>query len=354
MSSWLRRGMWLAGALAWFAWLPPAHAALSCSLSSVNTIDFGAVSPLDAAATDVLSPFTITCQALRSDIPGPVGSTRVVNLCSSYDDGTGGASGGGNRQLLNGSDPAIFDLYPTGAYGPTHWGSRSGSPTGTVVQASVTLTKPAGAGTTPTAPQSTSPTAYPRLFGGQNTVPPATYVSTMTLTAEAFWNDVKSDCAAGGTVLSAPTASQLVTVAYQNECRVGTVSMLDFGTSGFLTANLDASTSVSVTCTSGTPFKVGLDAGTGAGATTGSRKMTRTSAPLSVVDYGLYRDLGRSLNWGNDTAAGTDTENGTGTGGAAAYPIYGRVPPQNTPEPGDYLDTIVLSVVFCAPGPAHA
>ena len=335
-------------ALAWLACLPPpqAQAALSCSLASVNPLDFGAVSPLDAAATDVTSPFTITCRALKGDLPGPAGSTRVVNLCASYDNGSGGAGTGGNRQLLNGANIATFDLYPTGAYGPTHWGNRNGAPAGTVAQATVTLTKTGGPGTTPTAPQSTVLTAYGRLFGGQNTLPPETYTSTLTLTVDAFWNDLKNDCAAGGAVESAPSAAQLVTVAYQNECRVGTVSTLDFGSSGFLTSNLDATTSVSVTCTSGTPYRVGLDAGVGAGATTSSRRMTRTAAPLSTVDYGLYRDAGRSLNWGNDSAVGSDTQNGTGSGTAASYPIYGRVPPQATPEPGDYLDTIVLGVVF--------
>jgi spore coat protein U-like protein len=109
---------------------------------------------------------------------------------------------------------------------------------------------------------------------------------------------------------------------------------------------VDAATSASVTCTSGTPYKVGLSAGNGVGATTSARKMTRTSAPLSTVSYGLYRDLARSQNWGNDTAGGTDTPSGTGAGTVTSYPIYGRVPPQATPEPGDYLDTIVLSVVF--------
>lgn len=328
------------------AGLPRVEAALNCTLSTPNPVDFGAVSPLDAGATDVSSPFTITCTARRSDIPGPTGSTRVVNLCASYDNGTGGASGGGNRQLLNGGGAALFDLYPSSAYGPAHWGSRTGAPTGTVVQTSVTLIKPGGIGTTPTAPQSAVLTAFGRLFGGQGTLPPATYVSTLSLTVEAFWDNMKGDCAPGGSVESASTAAQLASVAYQNECRVGTVGTLDFGTSGFLTSSLDAATSVSVTCTNSTPFRIGLDAGTGAGATTGLRKMTRTSAPSSTIDYGLYRDPGRTLTWGNDVAAGSDTANDTGAGTAASFAIYGRVPAQNTPESGDYLDTIVLSVTF--------
>lgn len=343
-----RRAVVLALALAGAGLAPlPAAAALTCTLSSVNMLDFGSISPLEVAATDLAQSFTITCSAQRSDFgAGPANANRAVNLCVSYDNGSAGASVGGNRQLASGGNNAVYDLYPGAAYGPTHWGNRNGAPAGTVVQTGLVLARPTGGPTTPTAPQSVSVTTFARLFGGQNTLPPATYTSTLTAAADAFWNDLKSDCAAGGTVASAPTAAQLVSVTYQPECRVGTVNTLDFGSSGFLTANLDAASSVSVTCTNSTPFRIGLDAGTGAGATTSLRKMTRTSAPLSTVDYGLYRDLGRTLNWGNDTAAGTDTQNGTGAGTAASYPIYGRVPPQNTPEPGDYLDTVVLGVVF--------
>lgn len=343
-----RRGTMAVLALAAGALLVPrpAPAALTCTLSSVNTLDFGSVSPLDVASTDLAQPFTITCQASRSDIGGPAGSTRTVNLCVSYNNGSGGASGGGNRQLVNAGNNALYDLYPTGAYGPTHWGSRAGAPTGTVVQASVTLVKPGPPGNPPTAPQSVAVTTYARLFGSQNTLPPGTYTSTLTLAVDAFWNDVKSDCAAGGTVVSAPTAPQPATVAYVNECRVGTIATLDFGVSGFLTSNLDAATSASVTCSSGTPFRVGLDAGASAGATTSTRRMTRTAAPPSTVAYGLFRDAARTLNWGNDTAGGSDTQNGTGGGTAQTLPIYGRVGPQDTPEPGDYQDTVVLTVAF--------
>lgn len=325
--------------------VPGPAAALTCSLSAVNTIDFGSVSPLDSASSDVSAPFTVTCYAPKSEIPGAVGTTRVVNLCMSYDNGTAGASGGGNRQLANGGNNALFDLYPTGAYGPTHAGNRTGAPPGVIGQGQIILTKQTGGGAN-TAAVATTLTAFGRLFGGQNLLPPALYTSTLTLTVDAFWNDTKSDCAAGGAVESAPTAAQLARVEYVNECRVGTISTLDFGATGFLTSNLDAATSATVTCTNGTPFKVGLNAGNGAGATTSVRKMTRTSAPLGTVDYGLYSDPGRSVNWGNDTGAGTDTQNGTGAGTVSNYPIYGRVPPQDTPEAGDYLDVIVLSVVF--------
>lgn len=326
-----------------FGLAPSPARALTCTLA-VNPIDFGTLSPLDAASADVSAGFTASCAAAKNEIPGAMGTTRTANICVSYDNGSGGASAGGNRQLANGGNNALFDVYTTAARGPTHWGSRTGTPAGDVAQAQFVLTKTPGGGLT--APVVTSFTAYARLFAGQGLLPPGTYASTLTITVDAFWNDVKSDCAPGGATAGTVSAAQLASVIYQSECRVGTINSIDFGASGFLTSNLDAASSVSVTCTNTTPYRIGLDAGTGAGATTALRKMTRTTAPFGTVDYGLYRDLGRTLNWGNDTAAGTDTQNGTGTGTAASYPIYGRVPAQPTPRPGNYLDTVVLSVVF--------
>lgn len=322
----------------------PAQA-LTCALSAVNAIDFGTPSPLDAGHTDVSATYTVTCQAPKNEIPGAIGTTRAVNLCASYDDGSGGASTGGNRQLASGADQALYDLYTSAAYGPSHWGNRNGAPTGAVAQGQVTLVKTAGGGGS-TAPVSTTFTAFARLFGGQTVLRPATYTSSLNVTVDAFWADTKSDCAAGGAVASAASSAQLATVTYRSECRVGTISSLEFGTSGFIASNIDAATSVSVTCTNTTPFKVGLGPGSAAGATTSSRRMTRTAPPYSTVDYGLYRDPARSQNWGNDTAGGTDTHNGDGSGAASSYPIYGRVPPQVTPEPGDYQDTVVLTVAF--------
>lgn len=338
-----RRAAALLGLVALAATPAPARA-LSCTLT-VNPIDFGTLSPLDGVSADVSATVTASCSAAKNEITGPIGSTRTANICVGYDNGSGGASPGGNRQLASGADTAVYDVYTTAARGPSHWGSRSGTPAGDVAQAQFVLTKTAGGGPT-TAPVATTFTTYARLFASQTTLPPGTYASTLTVTVEAFWNDVKSNCAAGGAPAGTTSAAQLASVIYQAECRVGTINSLDFGSSGFLTANLDAASSVSVTCTNTTPYRIGLNEGTGAGATTALRRMTRTTAPFSTVDYGLYRDLGRTLNWGNDTAAGTDTQNGVGSGTAASYPLYGRVPSQPTPQPGSYLDTVVLSVVF--------
>ena len=62
------------------------------------------------------------------------------------------------------------------------------------------------------------------------------------------------------------------------------------------------------------------------------------------ITYGLYRDTSRTLPWGD--TSGTNTLGGTGSGITQSLPVYARIPPQNTPTPGTYSDTIVVTVTY--------
>lgn len=133
-----------------------------------------------------------------------------------------------------------------------------------------------------------------------------------------------------------------VSITIQGECQILAANNLDFGTHGVLSGNTDASTTLSVQCTSGTSYDIGLDAGLGAGATVATRRMTGPGA--ATIDYSLYSDAGRSTVWGETIS--TDTVPGSGTGAQQDYTIYGRVPGQTTPGPGGYTDTITVTVTF--------
>ena len=108
-----------------------------------------------------------------------------------------------------------------------------------------------------------------------------------------------------------------------------------------LTANVDGTNTVTPQCTNGTPYNVGLDAGTGTGATVAARKMSNGAV---TITYSLYSNSGRTTVWGN--TIGTNTVSGTGTGNNQALTVYGRVPPQTTPAPNTYTDTIVVTVTY--------
>ena len=107
-------------------------------------------------------------------------------------------------------------------------------------------------------------------------------------------------------------------------------------------ANVDATSTISVSCTTGTAFQLGLDKGAGTGASTALRYMTGGTG--AKVGYMLYSDTSRTTNWGD--VLGTDTVAGTGAGLPNIFTVYGRVPAQATPAPGNFTDTITATVTY--------
>src|SRR5438105_10807668 len=95
--------------------------------------------------------------------------------------------------------------------------------------------------------------------------------------------------AIGSMPASASTATTTfnVTATVQATCLIS-ANNLGFGTySGSVIAT---TTTLSVTCTNGTTYNVGLNAGTAAGATVTTRAMTGPGA--ATLSYALYQDAG--------------------------------------------------------------
>ena len=137
------------------------------------------------------------------------------------------------------------------------------------------------------------------------------------------------------------TSSFTVSITLAATCTINSASTLNFGNQGILSANVDQTSTIQVTCTNTTPYNIGLDAGQGTGASVTTRKMTSGGA---TVSYTLYSDSGRTTVWGN--TVGTNTVAGTGNGTGQNYTVYGRVPTQTTPAPGTYTDTITVTVTY--------
>jgi len=146
---------------------------------------------------------------------------------------------------------------------------------------------------------------------------------------------------ASGSFATTTTSTFTVQITLAATCVINSTSTLDFGTQGVLTANVDQTSTIQVQCTNTTPYNVGLDAGTGTGATVAVRKLTSGGA---TVNYTIYSDSGRTTVWGNTVA--TDTVAATGNGAAQSYTVYGRVPAQTTPAPGTYTDTVTVTVTY--------
>src|SRR5262245_54066149 len=113
------------------------------------------------------------------------------------------------------------------------------------------------------------------------------------------------------------TSSFTVSITIAATCAINSASTLNFGTQGVLTANVDQTSTIQVTCTNTTPYNIGLDAGTGSGATVATRKMTSGGV---TVNYTIYSDSGRTTVWGN--TIGTNTVSATGNGTGQNYIAY--------------------------------
>ncbi|HEY2135775.1 MAG TPA: spore coat U domain-containing protein [Xanthobacteraceae bacterium] len=146
---------------------------------------------------------------------------------------------------------------------------------------------------------------------------------------------------ASGSLASTTTSTFTAQITLAATCTINSASTLNFGSQGVLTANVDQTSTIAVQCTNTTPYNIGLDAGTGTGASVAVRKLTAGGA---TVNYTLYSDSGRSTVWG--ITVGTDTVAATGNGSAQNYTVYGRVPSQTTPAPGTYTDTVTVTVTY--------
>lgn len=134
-----------------------------------------------------------------------------------------------------------------------------------------------------------------------------------------------------------------VQITITNACTIVSATNMNFGSVGVIGASgVDATSTITVQCTTSAPYNIGLSAGTGAGATVANRLMT--SAATNTVGYSLYRDVAHTLVWG--TTIATDTVASTGTGASQAFTVYGHVPSQSTPPAAVYNDTITVTVTY--------
>jgi spore coat protein U-like protein len=132
-----------------------------------------------------------------------------------------------------------------------------------------------------------------------------------------------------------------VQIVIEAACTVSADPLLDFGTAGLLNAAVDSTADLTVQCTEGVDYDIGLSAGDNGGGVTTARAMVNGA---SDVTYDLYSDALRSAHWGD--TIDTNTVASTGTGANQTFTVYGRVPAQDTPPAATYTDTITVTVTY--------
>ena len=148
----------------------------------------------------------------------------------------------------------------------------------------------------------------------------------------------------GASAASAATTgdSFLVSITLTNACTVA-ANNLPFGPQTALTAIIDVTTSVDVTCSGANPVSIAFDAGDGAGSTIANRQM---SSGANTVAYNIYRESGHTTVLGQ--TAGTNTIDFTSTGGGSvdSKPVYGRVPVQAAKPNGTYQSVVNVTLTY--------
>lgn len=145
-------------------------------------------------------------------------------------------------------------------------------------------------------------------------------------------------------VADSATSTIAVSATVRRNCTISTTP-LAFGTYdpvvGHASTPLDATATVTIACTTGTPASIGLDDGSNAAAT--QRRLTNGSA--AYLNYQIFLDSGYSTVWGTDTTNRLDA--GTAPSKTArAFPVYGRIPAAQDVPIGPFSDAVVATVNF--------
>ena len=143
------------------------------------------------------------------------------------------------------------------------------------------------------------------------------------------------------------TTTFQVTATVLKACLMTTPATLAFGNYDPAAGTaLAGTTTFSVTCTFGTPYSLGLNAGVSAGATITARAMTSPTAAAghNTLSYGLYKESAHTTNWDNSTSA----TGYTGTGLPQVQTIYGQIPTAQYAAAAatDYADPITLTLTY--------
>jgi spore coat protein U-like protein len=167
---------------------------------------------------------------------------------------------------------------------------------------------------------------------------------TGAVVAPLLWLCAVSMAQAGTT-----TANLTATITVTAACTINAAALTFPATPGtsLLAAAVTGSTTVSVTCTSGSPYAIGMS--NGGNYANSTRNMASGG---NLIGYGLYVDPAYTYPW--TTAAGNsacttanDCYLGTGNGSAQSVSIYGQVPIIATAPPsGTYSDTVTMTITF--------
>ncbi len=132
-----------------------------------------------------------------------------------------------------------------------------------------------------------------------------------------------------------------VSATVLSSCTVSALP-LAFGSYTPAVGELTGTTTIAVLCTLSTPYHVRL--GTGQNSSDVAERKMKIAAGADTLSYALYRDAGRTNNWGQTN--GTDAMSGTGSGLLQNISVYGAIPANQFVPAGVYADSVTITVDY--------
>jgi len=321
----------------------------ACSLAradtctaSLSTLSFGNVSPISSSDVTATATGNVSCTwtLISSTFPFILLFPNAYVCVNIGVDSNNSSSN--PRAMANGANLMQYNMYRDTTYAAASiFGATGVASAPTPLQ--ITLTAPnlitGGTINQPFTvygkiPAGVALAAMP-TSGNANTV----YSSSFTANIKyGFYNLLAPTCATAG---SNSNFTFSVNATAINDCTISAGS-LGFGTSGVLTGSVRAQGTITVKCVNNNAYQIKLN-----GGSTSGNMALRQMKPASGAERVRY-ELSQSLDgaiWG-DGASGTTVYSNTGTGASLGIQVYGRVPVQTTPTPGDYKDTVTATVVF--------
>lgn len=314
-----------------------AEASTTCT-ATMTDVNFGTVNPT-GGLVNVSATLSYSCTTNNGVLGGLY--TNYVTACFSIGGGSQGTSLTPRVMKDAAGDVMNFQLY-TDAARSVVWGSVFAAG---ISPPQINL-QIAGNGT-----QNGSLTVYAQVPANQTGLGSGTYISLFSganaqvnfASNEAFLNiggGYPASCSNGPSGASTSNFSFSANANVQTACKINTATDLSFGSApGLLASNVDQTSSITLTCVANTAWQVGLDNGQHANGT-----IRRMILGANFVTYELYRDINRTLRWGN--TINTDTQVGSGTGSAQTLTVYGRVPPQTAVPGVGYADKVTVTITF--------
>jgi len=314
----------------------------SCSVT-MSDVNFVSVSPISSSNFFANGTGSVTCSWTLLSTTAPfLLLFPNVQVCVNAGLGTNSTSST-PRDLGNGSNRLDYNLYRDSSYAAASiWGGPALAATPTPISFSMTAPNlltggsvtqsftvygriPAGAALTGVKTVANSDTVYSSNFSG---------AATMTY---AFYNLITPACTTG----SSASFGFQVNATVINNCTISTTPIA-FGANGVLNAALRKTGTLSVQCVNNNAYQIALNGGIVSGSVTG--RQMKNSATSEKISYQLSATLDGTI-WG-DGSGGTTLYSGTGNGAVQTMTMYGMVPAQGTPTPGDYKDTVTATIYF--------